>query len=286
MKEHPDYAAAKAGGREAAARLGVDVVKPETIKAAKERFGTDVIYVAPHAIEEAGRNAIPMLLAKYYAKVVGGTVDSNIIQAVRAFHTGAGAMDRLISRVTFDGDVVEGGKYVLVDDVSTMGGTFAELAHHIQANGGEVGGVITLTNASRSATFTASKKIVNELEKRYGNEIRELFGIDTKALTAAEAGYLIGFRDADSLRNRAVKAGEERNQRLLSKGVRTSETAKVTKPPQYSIAQIGRTIDGYKDKLAKTIDKVEAVKTAGDAFSNVYEGAKRAWFIPTPVGNA
>ena len=64
---------------------------------------------------------------------------------------------------------------------------------------------------------------------RYGNEIRELFGIEPKALTAAEAGYLIGFRNADTLRDRAAKAREERRSRLLSKGIGTS---KVT--PQYS----------------------------------------------------
>ena len=286
VKAHQDYTAAKSGDREAAARLVVDMVKPETIAEAKQRFGPDVIYAAPHAIEASGKNAIPAVLAHYYASTTGAKVDENIVQANRPYHTGAKAMERMISRVAFDGDVVKDGEYVLVDDTATLGGTIAEMAHHIRGNGGRVVGVITLTNASRGRNIAPEKAVTDEIERRYGNEVRELFGVDPKALTAAEAGYLVGFRDADSLRNRAVKAGEERNQRLLSKGVRTSETAKVTKPPQYSIAQIGRTIDGYKDKLAKTIDKVEAVKTAGDAFSNVYEGAKRAWFIPTPVGNA
>jgi hypothetical protein len=63
----------------------------------------------------------------------------------------------------------------------------------------------------------------NEIERRYGNEIRELFGIGPKALTAAEAGYIINFKDADTLRNRAATAREERRQRLLSKGILTSE---------------------------------------------------------------
>jgi len=64
----------------------------------------------------------------------------------------------------------------------------------------------------------------NEIERRYGNEVRELFGIDPKALTAAEAGYIINFKDADTLRNRAATAREERISRLRSKGIRTSET--------------------------------------------------------------
>lgn len=51
-----------------------------------------------------------------------------------------------------------------------------------------------------------NKSVISELERRYGNEIRELFGIEPEALTAAEAGYLAGFRDADTLRDRAAKA--------------------------------------------------------------------------------
>lgn len=61
----------------------------------------------------------------------------------------------------------------------------------------------------------------------FANEIRELFNIQPAALTAAEAGYIIGFRDADTLRNRAVKAGSERSERLRSKGIRTSEADSV-----------------------------------------------------------
>ena len=242
MKAHPDYVAAKAGDREAAARLVVDVVKPETIEAARERFGPDVIYAAPHAEEASGRNQIPNALANIYASQTSGRVDDSIIQAVRAFHTGAGAMDRLISRALFDGDIVKGGKYVLVDDVSTMGGTFAEMSHHIQANGGTVVGIITLTNASRSTTFTAKQEVTNEIERRYGNEVRELFGIDPKSLTAAEAGYLVGFRDANSLRNRAVKARQERVKRLLSKGIRTPEVKpqQTERTPQVAREEVGQ----------------------------------------------
>jgi hypothetical protein len=42
-------------------------------------------------------------------------------------------------------------------------------------------------------------------KKRYGHETKELFGIEPKVLTAAEAGYNIGFREADFLQKRAVK---------------------------------------------------------------------------------
>jgi hypothetical protein len=232
MTTHPDYAGAKAGGKAAAVRLVKAMVKPGTVAEARKRFGADAIYAAPHAIEAAGRNAIPATLAEYYAAQTDGTADSKIIQTVRAYHTGAKSMDRLLSRSRFEGDVVKDGRYVLVDDVTTMGGTLAELANHIQAGGGKVVGVVTLTNAARTDTLAASEKITREIERRYGNEIRELFKIDPSALTAAEAGYLINFREADTLRNRAATAEQERSRRLRAKGVRLSSPEKVTPAPQ------------------------------------------------------
>lgn len=53
----------------------------------------------------------------------------------------------------------------------------------------------------------------------FGDAITNEFGIKPEALTAAEAGYLTGFRDADSVRNRIATARQERLERLRSKGV-------------------------------------------------------------------
>jgi len=66
-----------------------------------------------------------------------------------------------------------------------------------------------------------SLRRIAQLEERYGNEITEIFGIEPRALTANEAGYLIGFRTVDEIRNRLVKARKEINNRLSSKGVHT-----------------------------------------------------------------
>jgi len=56
-------------------------------------------------------------------------------------------------------------------------------------------------------------------EKRYTHEIEEIFGIVPKALTANEANYLVGFKSADEIRNRLVKARKETDLRLRSKGI-------------------------------------------------------------------
>lgn len=131
-------------------------------------------------------------------------------------------MERMLSRPRFNGPVDPGRRYVLVDDVSTMGGTLAELADHIRRNGGEVVGAITLVNASREGHFAARRMQTREIERRYGDDVRELFGIDPAGLTADEAKYILNFRDADALRNRAASAVRDRSIRLRQEGFRAS----------------------------------------------------------------
>jgi len=52
--------------------------------------------------------------------------------------------------------VEPGGTYVLVDDVTVMGSTLADLADYVQANGGVMVGVVMLVNASRMPHMVAS----------------------------------------------------------------------------------------------------------------------------------
>ncbi|WP_404416432.1 hypothetical protein LG277_03410 [Vreelandella aquamarina] len=56
------------------------------------------------------------------------------------------------------------------------------------------------------------------IEARFGDEIKDIFGIHIPALTANEASYLVGFRAADEIRNRCAKAEKETVKRLLSRG--------------------------------------------------------------------
>ena len=128
-------------------------------------------------------------------------------------------MERLALRPEFDGDVLEGRRYVLVDDVTSLGGTLAELANYIQSQGGVVHGVFVLVNAGRSKSLSPDKRTIKLLEARYGHELIEIFGIATNALTANEARYLVGFRTADEIRNRLAKARQEIDLRLRSKGI-------------------------------------------------------------------
>lgn len=219
MKMHAQYKAAKGGDIAAAVKLVSYLVKPSSIEAAREKFGADVAYVPVMAQEASGKNQIPNALASYYAEQTGGMKASGIYQTNKAYHTGADAMERLVARSEYGGKVIPGQRYVLVDDVSTMGGTLADMASYIQSQGGVVSGAVVLTNASRSGSMAPDAKTIRSLEVRHGQAIRELFGVEPSALTRDEAQYLIGFRTTDELRNRAASAIAERGRRVLSKAV-------------------------------------------------------------------
>ena len=178
-----------------------------------------VAVVAPFAREASGDNAIPQVLAEVCAAVCGASADQTIVQVTKVYHTGADAMERLALRPEFEGDVHTGKRYVLVDDVTSLGGTLAELGNYIQSNGGIVAGIFVLVNAGRSKSFSPDKQTLKLLEERYANELIEIFGIQANALTSNEARYLVGFRSVDEIRNRLAKAKQEIDIRLRSKGI-------------------------------------------------------------------
>lgn len=222
LKAHADYRAAKAGDQVAAVNLVWDLAADYLIKVV-EKLPRDVIYVAPFAREATGDNAIPQVLAAACASIAGGKIDNEIVQVTRVFHTGADPMERLSLRAQFEGDVVSGECYVLVDDVISMGGTLAELADHIQRVGGRVTAVVTLVNAGRIKTLRGESRVIKKLQERNENEILDIFGIQPVALTANEAQYLVGFRTPDEIRNRLATARKEINRRLRSKGIRWAD---------------------------------------------------------------
>lgn len=255
IKAHPDYVAAKAGDTAAAVRLVQDLVKPEQLEEARKRFGPDVVFLPVMAKEATGHNQIPNALAALYAQAVGDAkvpADS-IIQSNEAHHTGARPMERILARPVFDGPVESGRSYVLVDDVTTMGSTFAELANHIRAGGGDVTGIIVLVDARRGATMAASRQQTAEIERRFGDEIRQL-EIEPSALTGPEAGYLLNFKDADALRATVATAIRERGRRLAAKGI--SETPD---SPRFS-----RNRDGNRDLSSATLAD-QTAEIAGSA---------------------
>lgn len=219
IKCHASYKAAKAGCEKSAFRLVYDLAW-DFLWSLKGSFPSGTNYVSPYAQEATGDNAIPLLLSLMAADLLDGYSETDIVQLQKVFHTGADPMERLLLRPSFEGNVNHDAGYVLVDDVTSMGGTLAELANYIRLNGGLVLGSIVLVNAGRDKNFIPNKKHIKILEERFHDQIRQQFGIHISALTTNEINYLVGFKTFDEIRNRCVKAEKETHLRLLSKGIK------------------------------------------------------------------
>ena len=76
LKAHPRYQDAKAGGEDAAVELVSDVAL-DFLVSIKEKLPSDAVYIAPHAREATGDNAIPQVLATASAIVAQGEVETD-----------------------------------------------------------------------------------------------------------------------------------------------------------------------------------------------------------------
>lgn len=218
IKSHARYVDAKAGNAAAALDLVIDVAV-SWLYGHSQRFEPSCLFVAPHAKEATGDNAIPQTLAAVCATMFRGHADTDVVQTDRVYHTGASAMERMALRASFEGVVCAGARYVLVDDVLSLGGTLAELGNFIQQKGGVVEDVVVLANAGRNPALVPERKDIRLIQERFSHEFIQIFGIDPAALTANEARYLVGFKSADALRDSLAKARKEIHLRLRSKGI-------------------------------------------------------------------
>ena len=176
LKGHSAYKQAKAGDGDAALALVIDLAVAWLYEK-RDRFEPGLVFIAPHAKEATGDNAIPQTLASVCAAIYQGSTDTEVVQSDRVYHTGADPMERMAARAQFQGQIVSGAQYVLVDDVTSLGGTLAELSNYIQLFGGVVKDVVVLVNAGRNPALVPPKKFINLIKERFDDEFTEIFVI-------------------------------------------------------------------------------------------------------------
>ncbi len=211
VKKHPSYSSAKAGDTESANDLIEDTFNPDAVEEIRTLLkGRKPIIVSAHAIENEGVNAIPETFAERLSKELGLIVDSGIIQINHVCHTGSDGFGRLARQPLFDGDVVDGQEYMIVDDFVGMGGTIACLRGYIESNGGIVIGSTVLTGKQYSAKIAPNRNTLNELRGKHGREIEiwweKKFGHAFDSLTQSEARYLLKTENVDRIRNKIIEA--------------------------------------------------------------------------------
>lgn len=211
VKQHPAYKAAKSGDDGAAADLVLDAFNLDQAMNLKRIAGERApMLVSAHAFEREGVNAIPEVFADQLGKVLQWPVDAGVVQVNVVSHTGAGGFWRMARQAEFEGAVVAGQDYVLVDDFVGMGGTLANLKGYIESNGGKVLAAVSLTGKPHSAKLAPSPERLHELRNKHGKELEnwwlERFAHGFDALTESEARYLARTETADTVRDRIAAA--------------------------------------------------------------------------------
>lgn len=218
IKQAPGYRKAKAGDPESAKKVVNSVYKKEKHNILNKH--SDAIVLPVLSLEESGTNAIPLFYAKAITEEYGIKLNKDIYVANKPQHTGKGAMYRLMSPPIFEGKVIRGGKYFIVDDVSTTGSTLNELKKYIESNGGAVIGAGALASQYGGINFIPNKLIIKQIYAKFGQQIDKILsenGIADTAeqLTDSQAKYIFKyFNDAFSLRKGILAFGDQQTIRI------------------------------------------------------------------------
>jgi hypothetical protein len=216
VKEHLDYDKAKSGNIDSALHLIRDTISPSKMKSLNRYRDLNPIVLPVVGIEGVSDNVIPNAMAVYISETMRFSFNDDIVQTTKAAHTGSDGWWRLLSQAAFEGDVILGGNYILIDDFIGMGGTFANLKGYIESRGGHVIKTVALTGKPRSSTIGLKQATLDKLRSKYGSELelwwQAIFGYGFAELTESEANYLIRTESFDTIRDQIIKAAEQRKQ--------------------------------------------------------------------------
>ena len=239
LESHPDYDAAKNyEDHDAALRLVEDFLNtPENIAKIKTLYQNlpDSIIVSVHAVEASSKNYIPQMLADYIGRLTGLEVDDSIVQTNRVHRTGTDEWHRFAFRPTFDGEIKAGRKYILVDDVYSLGGSFNELRRYIGSHGGKVVHTIAMATGRSGSEIAPSPNTLKNLIDRYGENklcsfLKEidLYAGNYKALTEPEARALRRAPSLDEARNRILASKQTGMSPMGTKSPQETEAPEIT----------------------------------------------------------
>lgn len=211
----PGYVSAKSGDPEAALTLALDLLDSTATETLRKVIAGRSPMLLPVVADEAmGFNAIPDGMAQ----VLGHKLDlpviaGEIVQINKVGHTRAPAFQRLVTPAIFDGQVQPDAAYILVDDHVGLGGTLANLRGYVEARGGSVVAITTLTESRDAKRISLRPETRDVLWRRHGAELDQLwqtqFGHGIDCLTEVEALQLCRQQSLAAIEDFLAKAAIE-----------------------------------------------------------------------------
>ncbi|XDZ52318.1 PriCT-2 domain-containing protein [Neisseriaceae bacterium CLB008] len=214
LKNEPEYLAAKGGDPEAAMALVSKLITEETVQEVQNLIGDKQPYLVPvTAVEAAGKNKIPMGMARALSAELSLPIAPDILQANKVARTGKGIDYRFAFSPNFTGDVTPGKDYLLIDDSLSVGGTLASLKGYIESQGGKVVGAAVMTAHEGALNIVVKQPMIDAIGRKHGTGMDEFFkrtfGYGIDKLTQGEAGHLRAAPNVDALRTRIFAARNE-----------------------------------------------------------------------------
>jgi hypothetical protein len=211
FKDHADWPAAKTeGDEEAALRIVRRAMREEVLEGILEDCAADgerpPLVVAPALTLAERRNALAIAYGTELAFEMGWEYSDRIFQVRTISRDLRKTWFRLKNQPQFCGFVEAGRRYVLTDDVLTMGGTMASLRGFIENQGGVVICMTALAggNAGGRTRISLAPQTLLSLTDAHGGRLRDLvrkemgFGID--CLTEPEGQFLLARPSYDACR--------------------------------------------------------------------------------------
>lgn len=218
---HPSYVSAKSGDPEAALTLAIDLLDSTATETLRKVISWRSPMLLPVIADEAtGFNAIPDGMAQVLGRDLElPVIAGEIVQTNKVGHTRAPAFQRLVTPAMFDGQVQQGAAYVLVDDHVGLGGTLANLPGYVEARGGSVIAISTLTESRDARRISLRPETRDVLWRRHGEELDQLwqtqFGHGIDGLTEVEALQLCRQQSVAGIESFLAKAAIEVRRRGL-----------------------------------------------------------------------
>jgi hypothetical protein len=212
LPDHPRYWPAKKRG-DASAALSVcrDIGREDVLEHLYDECldtddGKPPIVAAPALAPDEAKNYLARTFAHWLAHEMRWDVDGGIFQAQsvsRDFTTDG--WFRLVYQPKFYGAVQAGRRYVLADDVCTMGGTLASLRGFIESKGGWVIAMTVLaTRDGNHAPISLAPSTLQGLTGVHGGGLEGVchaemgYGLD--CLTEQEGRFLLRCPTLDGVR--------------------------------------------------------------------------------------
>ena len=270
LKNEPEYQTAKSGDMPAAIELVDRLLTDETVEKIREQIGSGKPLVLPVlAVEATGNNKIPLAMAEALADRLGLDVELGIIQSDKVGRTDTGADHRLAFNPTFEGDVKQGQKYLVVDDTLTMGGTVASLRGYVENRGGKVIAASVMTAHEGALDLPVKPSMLAAIENKHGPSMnqfwQEMFGYGIDKLTQGEAGHLKSAKTVDAIRERITAARHEGIERLGANRVEAPPRSKSAGHSSLTRESLPASAEGLEvEQNEETQHRLEALAKARD----------------------